>query len=49
MLLFVTFENKKSINQIGQIEKKLYVGGAREEKGYFESKVFLVDNFWGQK
>ena len=23
--------------------------GVREEKNYFENKVFLVDNFWGQK
>ena len=36
-------------SQIGQIEKSCIVGGAREEKSYFERKVFLVDNFWRQK
>jgi hypothetical protein len=51
MLLFVTVENKKCLNgsQIRQIEKNCIVGVAREEKSYFESKVFLVDNFWGQQ
>jgi hypothetical protein len=52
MLLFVTVQNKKGLNgsQIGQIERKgCIVGGVQEEKSYFESKVFLVDNFWGQK
>jgi hypothetical protein len=30
-------------------EKSSIVGVVRDEKSYFESKVFLVDNFWGQK
>jgi hypothetical protein len=35
---------------IEQIERKgCTVGRVREEKSYFESKVFLVDNFWGKK
>ena len=37
-------------SQIGQIEKKsCIVGGVREKKGYFKSKIFLIDNFCGQK
>jgi hypothetical protein len=30
-------------------EKRCIVGGVREKKGYFKSKIFLIDNFCGQK
>jgi hypothetical protein len=52
MLLFVTVENKKNVlaeAKVDSYRKSCIVGGAREEKSYFENKVFLVDNFWGQK
>jgi len=51
MLLFVTVENKKKIETEAKLDrqrKSCIVGGVREEKSYFESKVVLVDNFWGE-
>ena len=30
-------------------EKRCIVGGVREKKGYIKSKIFLIDNFCGQK
>jgi hypothetical protein len=51
MLIFVTFENKKMSKRKPNWtdRENVVLLEEYEKRSYFESKVFLVDDFWGRK